>query len=77
MPHIIVKLYPGRSQAQIEQLAVDITQAVVNHTGCAERSVSVAVEEVAPEKWTEDVYIPEIMEKANQLIKKPGYDPLA
>ncbi len=77
MPHIIVKLYPGRSQDQIERLAADITRAVVYHTGCAERSVSIAVEEVAPENWTEDVYIPEIIEKANQLIKKPGYDPLA
>ena len=77
MPHIIVKMYPGRSQTQISQLAADITRAVVTRTGCAERSVSVAVEEVAPEKWTDEVYIPEIREKADRLIKKPGYDPLA
>ena len=77
MPHIIVKLYPGRSRTQLEQLAADITRAVVTHTGCAERSVSIAVEEVSPEKWTQDVYTPEILEKADQLIKKPGYDPLA
>ena len=77
MPHVIVKMYPGRSQTQISRLAADITRAVVTHTGCAERSVSVAVEEVAPEKWAEEVYIPEIREKADRLIKKPGYDPPA
>ena len=38
---------------------------------------ALAVEEVSPEKWTQDVYTPEILEKADQLIKKPGYDPLA
>ncbi|MDJ0722655.1 MAG: tautomerase family protein [Desulfobacterales bacterium] len=77
MPHVSVKLYPGRSRTELEQLAADITRAVVTHTGCAERSVSIAVEEVLPEEWTQEVYIPEILEKADQLLKKPGYDPLA
>ena len=77
MPHIIVKMYPGRTPAQMERIAADITRAVVTHTGCAERSVSVAVEEVAPENWTQDVFIPEIREKADRLIQKPGYDPMA
>jgi 4-oxalocrotonate tautomerase len=57
------------------RLAADITRAVVTRTGCAERSVPVAVKAVAPEKWTEDAYIPEIRAKADHLTKKPGYDP--
>ncbi len=75
MPHIIVKMYPGRSLAQIRQLTEDITRAVVTNTGCAEKSVSIAVEEVTPEKWTEKVFIPDIKAHADTLVKKPGYDP--
>jgi 4-oxalocrotonate tautomerase len=77
MPHIIVKMYPGRSQAQIKRLAEDITRAVVANTGCAEKSVSVAVEEVPPEKWVDDVYVPDIRERVGNLVKNPGYDPFA
>ena len=74
-PPIVVILYPGRSSAQMARLAADITRAVVTHTVCAGRSVSVAVEAVASEKWTEDAYIPEIRAKADHLIKQPGYNP--
>ena len=45
--------------------------------GCAASSVSVAVEEVPPEKWTAEVFLPDIQGQADKLVKKPGYDPLA
>jgi phenylpyruvate tautomerase PptA (4-oxalocrotonate tautomerase family) len=45
MPHIIVKWYPGRTKAQKEALAEAITREVVTVAGCAESSVSVAIEE--------------------------------
>lgn len=37
----------------------------------------VAMEEVAPGDWTEQVYKPDIRDKWNTLTKKPGYDPLS
>jgi 4-oxalocrotonate tautomerase len=37
--------------------------------------VSVAFEEVAPEDWPEEVYRPDILEKADTLYKGPGYNP--
>ena len=37
-----------------------------------EESVSVALEEVAPEEWAEQVCKPEILGKPAQLYKKPG-----
>jgi 4-oxalocrotonate tautomerase len=77
MPHIIVKWYTGRTQAQKEALAEAITKEVVAVAGCAERSVSVAIEDVAPEDWTETVYRPDILEKQEMLVRQPGYDPLA
>ena len=75
MPHVIVKLYPGRSEEQKTRLAEEIAKDVVAIAKCEEKSVSVAFEEVAPEEWTEKVYKPDILENQQGLYKKPGYDP--
>ncbi len=40
-----------------------------------EEVISVALEEVDPEDWTDKVYIPDIEGKWNTLYKKPGYNP--
>ncbi|MEH0022512.1 MAG: tautomerase family protein [Desulfobacter sp.] len=77
MPHIIVKLYNGRTEEQKQELATRIARDVVEVTGCKERSVSVAFEEFAPEDWTEKVYRPDICDGPGVLYKKPGYDPFA
>ena len=75
MPHIIVKLYPGRSDQIKTQLADEITKDVANIAGCEEKSVSVAIEEINPEDWAEKVYKPDILENQQRLYKKPGYNP--
>jgi 4-oxalocrotonate tautomerase len=46
MPHVIVKLYPGRSKEQKKQLASEIVKKVTEIAVCEEKSVSVAFEEV-------------------------------
>ena len=55
MPHVIVKLYPGRTKEQKRRLADEIVRDVVDIAKCAEKSVSVAIEEVHPDDWTEKV----------------------
>ena len=75
MPHVIIKLFHGRSEQQKIQLAETISKNVVDITGCKERSVSVAIEEFEPEKWAEDVYKPDILAHPEKLYKKPGYNP--
>lgn len=75
MPHVIVKMYPGRTDEQKNKLAQAIADSVVKIAGCEEKSVSVAIEEIAPEDWAETVYRPDIMEKEETLVKKPGYSP--
>ncbi len=75
MPHVIVKLYPGRSEEQKTRLAEEIVKDVVAIAKCEEKSVSVAFEEVKTEEWTEKVYRPDILEKQETLYKKPGYNP--
>lgn len=75
MPHIIVKLWPGKTERQKKELAARITKDVMSVLNYGEESVSVAVEEVQPQDWTEKVYKPDIQDRWDQLYKEPGYDP--
>jgi 4-oxalocrotonate tautomerase len=75
MPHVIVKLYPGRSEQQKNRLAEEIVKDVVAIAKCEEEAVSVAIEEVRPEDWVEKVYKPHILDNPETLYKKPGYNP--
>ena len=74
MPHVIVKLWPGKSERQKARLGEAITEDVMDVLGYGEESVSVAMEEVEPQDWAEKVYKPDIESKREQLYKKPGYD---
>ena len=75
MPHVIVKLYPGRSDEQKKQLADEIVKDVVAIAKCAEKSVSVAFEEIEEKDWAEKVYKPDILDKKETVYKQPGYKP--
>ena len=75
MPHVIVKLYPGRSDEQKTRHAEEIVKDVVAIAKCEEKSVSVTFEEIKPEDWAEKVYRPDILENQERLYKKPGYNP--
>jgi 4-oxalocrotonate tautomerase len=75
MPHIIVKLHPGRSEDQKQQLADQLVKDVVAIAQCQEKSVSVSFEEIEPALWVEKVYKPDILENKGKLYKKPGYNP--
>jgi 4-oxalocrotonate tautomerase len=73
-PHVIVKLYPGRSEEQKKQLAEEIAKDVVAIARCEEKSVSVTFEEVEPDDWAEKVYRPDILGNKDKLYKEPGYN---
>ena len=73
MPHVIVKLWPGKSEQQKQELAAKITTAVVDTLNYGEDSVSVGFEEVPAEDWMTQVYQPDILNKPHALYKKPGY----
>ena len=76
MPHVIVKLYSGRSEQQKALLADAVTRAVTDTLKLGEESVSVAIEDVKPKDWAERVFRPDILGKPETIYKKPGYDPL-
>ncbi|MCG6941555.1 MAG: tautomerase family protein [Thiohalocapsa sp.] len=73
MPHVIVKLWPGKSDEQKARLTEAIVRDVTSVLHYGDESVSVAFEEIAPEAWTEQVFEPDILGKWDSLAKTPGY----
>lgn len=73
MPHVIVKLFPGRSEEQKRRLAEAITSSVTTIACCEENVVSVAIEEVPPDQWGERVFQPDIVDRWEMLYKQPAY----
>ncbi len=75
MPHVIVKLWPGRTEYQKNELAIRIKKDIIETLNAAETSVSVSIQEVPREKWIDEVYNPDIIGKEETLYIKPGYKP--
>jgi 4-oxalocrotonate tautomerase len=75
MPHVIVKLWPGKSVQQKQKLANAITKAIGEVLRYGEESVSAGFEEIAAKDWTEKVYKPDILRKKSTLYEQPGYEP--
>ena len=73
MPHIIVKLWPGKSEKQKTRLAEEITQNVMSTLHYGQESVSVAFEEFEAKTWALQVYQADILGHEDKLYKKPGY----
>ncbi|UWG99010.1 tautomerase family protein [Dehalobacter sp. DCM] len=73
MPHIIVKLWPGRSEKDKAALAEKMAESMTEIMGIPDKNISVSFEEVDKENWDKEVYQPDILDKKHLLYKKPGY----
>jgi 4-oxalocrotonate tautomerase len=73
LPHVIVKLWPGKTEEQKHRLADQITQSVMSTLSYGEESVSVAFEEITSRDWAEKVYRADIVGNEQKLYKRPGY----
>ncbi|HJU15942.1 MAG TPA: tautomerase family protein, partial [Stellaceae bacterium] len=76
MPHVIVKMHPGRSEQQKARLTEAIVKDVMTFAGGGDEAVSVSIEEIGPSDWVDKVYRPDILNGSGKLYKKPGYNPL-
>jgi len=76
MPHVIVKLYAGRSGRQKAKLAAEITTVVMASVNCGKEAVSVGIKDICPNDWTDKVFKPDIIANWDNLYKKPGYSSL-
>lgn len=77
MPHIAVKMFPGRTEAQKQEFSAKVVEAAMAIFGSSEASLSVAITEVEPSDWEAKVYGPEIVAGESDLYKRPGYGTLA
>lgn len=73
MPHIVVKLWPGRNDDIKNDLAKKIADAVAEELKVDIGDVSVAFEEVSSSDWGEQVYKKEIKDNSNVYLK-PSYE---
>jgi 4-oxalocrotonate tautomerase len=73
MPPVILKLWPGKSEQQKTRLVEEIAKDIMDILGYREESISIAIEEVKPEDWAENVYNADIVNNPETLYKKPGY----
>ncbi len=74
MPHIVVKMFPGRTPEQKTQLSEALARAMMDTLGTPDSAISIGIEDVAQKDWMDQVAKPEIAGKAATIFKKPGYD---
>lgn len=55
MPHITVKMYPGRNEEIKKRLALALQKTMVEELGCPEGAVSVSVGDVEKDNWDKEV----------------------
>lgn len=77
MPHVTIKLYPGKTQEQKNRLSDAIVESIQSIMGSSNKSISIAFEEVDPTVWQAEVYDPDIVAQQDLLTKRPGYGSLA
>jgi len=75
VPHVIVKLWPGKSEAHKRRLTDAIVESVTGILSCGAQSVSVGFDEVPPDDCMTHVFQPDIARKWSSLTKQPGYGP--
>lgn len=73
MPHVIVKLWPGRDEEAKTKLAKRIADSVAEELKADIGTVSVAIQEVPSEEWGEKVYKAEIKDNPD-IYQKPNYE---
>lgn len=55
MPHVEIKMYPGRSEEAKESLAEKIRDFMSKELNADKKYFSVSIEEVEPEFWEDEV----------------------
>lgn len=73
MPHVTVKLWPGRDEEVKTKLAKRIADTVAEELKADIGTVSVAIQEVSSDEWGEKVYKAEIKDNPD-IYQKPNYD---
>lgn len=74
MPHIIIKLWPGKTYEQKSELVQKFKEDMSETLGVPESAVTVAFDEIRREEWYEKVHVPLIEgNKTGDVFKPKGY----
>jgi 4-oxalocrotonate tautomerase len=74
MPHIIIKMFPGRNNEQKKELTERVVRSVEEALGSQRRDISVSIVEVDPGEWDEKVVRPDLAETEGEVTRMPGYE---
>lgn len=67
MPYIVIKAYP--KDEEIKKRVVErINQIFLEEWGCPQQAISIMMEEVAPDDWTDKVLKPEIEPQKDKMM---------
>ena len=72
MPHVIVRLWPGKSEEQKTRLADRIAKNVMDALHYGEESVSVGFEEVKSEDCREQLHQPDVKDQWDPDLQETG-----
>ncbi len=72
MPHIVIKLWPGRTMEQKRAVCIPIGVALHEATGIELSHISVSIEEVQPEEWDGKIRNGELIQKASEIVIPEG-----
>ena len=71
MPYIQIKAYPKDEEIK-KRVADRINQVFLEEWGCPQEAISVSVEEVLPQDWTEKVVKPVIEPNKDKMLILEG-----
>ena len=71
MPYIAIKAYP-KDEAIKKRVADRINQVFLEEWGCSPEAISISIEEVSPEKWTDEVVKKENEPQKDKMIILDG-----
>ena len=71
MPYIAIKGYPKDDETK-RKLADRINEVLLDLWGCPQEAINISIEEIAPEKWEEQVVKGEIEPNADKMLILAG-----
>ena len=73
MPHITIKTLPGKTPQMKAQLALRLTDIVCETFQVSAENISISVVEVPDSAWTQEVVLPELIQRKDCVVKFPEY----
>ena len=71
MPYIAIKAYPKGEEIK-KRVADRINQIFLEEWGCKQEAISLSIEEIQPEKWTDEIRNGEIESKKDKMLILDG-----